>query len=281
LFLGRQECAMTRLARSVAAALLATACSSDDTFQPADAGRDAPFETGRDAEPVDAGADRPELDAPAEAEAEAEAGCPSEMVQVESFCIDRFEAPNREGELPLVMYSFVESERWCSRRGKRLCFDDEWTRACAGPLETKYPYGEVHARGTCNDDETWRLYDQAKLNGWPLATSSVEIESLSELLSAAREVSSAGALAADHVEWLYQAEPAGANAGCVSTEGAFDTQGNVEEWTRRRDGGDGPDFSGNLKGRYWAEARTCQSGVKTHGNGFRFYEIGFRCCLDL
>ena len=28
--------------------------------------------------------------------------------------------------------------------------------------------------------------------------------------------------------------------------------GNVEEWTRRRDGGSA-DFHGNLKGRYWAD----------------------------
>jgi formylglycine-generating enzyme required for sulfatase activity len=211
--------------------------------------------------------------------------CPDDMLLVagfgaSGFCVDRFEAPNRAGELPLVMYTFVEAEAWCAARDKRLCFDDEWTRSCGGVAETKYPYGNAHLPGLCNDDETWRLYDQTKLNGWPFGVSSPQVTSLEELLAAARGVSASGKVAADHVEWLYQAEPAGDNDGCESAEGAFDTQGNVEEWTRRRDGGSGPDFSGSLKGRYWAEARTCQSGVTSHGNGFRFYEIGFRCCRD-
>jgi hypothetical protein len=207
--------------------------------------------------------------------------CPEGMLLVAGqLCIDRFEAPNRAGALPLVMYTFVEAEAWCGARGKRLCFDDEWTRACAGAGETRYPYGDTHQPGVCNDDQPWRLYDQAKLDGWPSGASTPGVESLAELFEAASAASTAGKMASDHVEWLYQAEPAGDNAGCASAEGVFDTQGNVEEWTRRRDGGDGPAFSGSLKGRYWAEARTCQSGVKTHGNGFRFYEIGFRCCRD-
>jgi formylglycine-generating enzyme required for sulfatase activity len=206
--------------------------------------------------------------------------CPDEMRLVGAACIDRFEAPNRAGELPLVMYTFYEAEAWCAARDKRLCFDDEWTASCAGALGLEYPYGNEHEPGRCNDEQTWRLYDQSQLNGWPLSVASPAVESLKELLDAARAVSVSGQVAADHVEWLYQAEPAGENAGCTGADLVFDTQGNVEEWTRRRDGGDGPDFSGNLKGRYWAEARTCQGNVKTHGNGFRFYEIGFRCCRD-
>ena len=85
---------------------------------------------------------------------------------------------------------------------------------------------------------------------------------------------------ADHVEAIYQGEPSGSNAGCVGPAEVYDLVGNVEEWTRRRDGGV-PDFHGSLKGRYWAESRTCQSRVTTHGDYFRFYEIGFRCCLDV
>jgi formylglycine-generating enzyme required for sulfatase activity len=79
---------------------------------------------------------------------------------------------------------------------------------------------------------------------------------------------------------LYQGAAAGEHPECVGAAGVFDLVGNVEEWTTRRDGGSGPDFSGALRGRYWAESRTCQSSVTSHGNAFRFYEIGFRCCLD-
>jgi formylglycine-generating enzyme required for sulfatase activity len=202
------------------------------------------------------------------------------MLLVETACVDRYEAPNLVGALPLVMFTFDESAAWCQARGKRLCFDDEWTRSCEGPTGTSYPYGDPHAPGVCNDDEPWKVYDQSKLNGWPWTVSKPNVESLSQLLELARAVSASAKVAADHVESLYQAEPSGSNTGCVGPAGIFDLCGNVEEWTRRRDGGSGKDFSGSLKGRYWAESRTCQNAVKTHGNAFRFYEIGFRCCKD-
>jgi len=202
------------------------------------------------------------------------------MIQVEDFCIDRRESPNLDAELPLVMYTLVEAEAWCQLRGRRLCYDDEWTRACAGPEGFPYPYGETHLPGVCNDDEPWISYNQTLLDAWPAAVSGPSIDSLEELLDAARAVSSSAADSADHVEFLYQGEASGSNAGCVSSEGVLDLCGNVEEWTRRRDGGT-PDSSGALKGRYWAESRTCQQAVTTVGNGFRFYELGFRCCREV
>jgi formylglycine-generating enzyme required for sulfatase activity len=67
--------------------------------------------------------------------------------------------------------------------------------------------------------------------------------------------------------------------GCTAGNGVFDLTGNIEEWTRRRDGGQA-NFHGNLKGRYWAETRTCQNSITTHGDTFRFDEIGFRCCRE-
>ncbi|MBX3125420.1 MAG: SUMF1/EgtB/PvdO family nonheme iron enzyme [Polyangiaceae bacterium] len=231
---------------------------------------DAPADSELDA--ADVGADAP-ADVPAPP-------CPPEMAPVGGTCIDRFEAPGVEGGLPLVMYTFDESEAWCQQRGKRLCFDDEWTMACAGDSMTAYPYGVTHQPGVCNDDEQWRLYNQSLLSGWPAKASSPAIESLEELLAVASSVSASTKQSADHVEWLYQAEPSGHNAGCTAGNGVFDLTGNVEEWTRRRDGGE-PSFHGSLKGRYWAETRTCQNGIKTHGDGFRFYEIGFRCCREV
>ena len=270
---------LSRIVAGSAMALVLVGCSADDGASGGAGGADSgASETGV----PDASADSKEdvsFDAPSE-EADVPKPCPPDMLFVDTFCIDRFEAPNRSGELPLVMYTFVEAEDWCAARGKRLCFDDEWTRSCGGAAATKYPYGDTHQPGSCNDDETWRAYDQTQLNGWPFGVAAPAIESLAELLDAARAVSTAGTIAADHVEWLYQAEPAGENAACTNADGAFDLQGNVEEWTRRRDGGGGPEFSGNLKGRYWAEARTCQGNVTVHGDYFRFYEIGFRCCRD-
>ena len=180
--------------------------------------------------------------------------------------------------MPLVMFTFDQAEDWCEARDKRLCFDDEWTRACEGEGSWSYPYGDTHESGRCNDEKVWRTYNSTHLANWPRGLASVDAEGMGPLFQAARDQGATEA--ANHLEWLYQAEPAGTYPDCTNEFGVRDTQGGVEEWTRRRDGGGEPGYSGNLKGRYWAEVRTCQSGVKSHADAFRFYEIGFRCCRD-
>ncbi len=271
----------------------AIGCSGDDTsptwWAQSPAEDATPEADATDAsEEADVSADVPDDETVAEAEAAADvqqeesappAPCPDDMALVGTVCMDLYEAPNRAGELPLVMYTLLQGDAWCSARGKRLCYDDDWETACAGPDVTSYPYGDTHDPVACNDDKTWKTYDQSLLNGWPGSVSASGVESLQELIDAARAVSVTAKAAADHVEWLYQATPAGAKAACVNAYGVFDLCGNVEEWTLRRDGGT-TDFHGNLKGRYWAEPRTCQGNVTVHGDGFRFYEIGFRCCTD-
>ena len=205
--------------------------------------------------------------------------CPSDMEQVADVCMDRYEAPNRPGARPLVMYTMIQAEAWCEARGKRLCYDDEWTQACQGPQQTRYPYGDRYEPGRCNDDKTWRRYDGPVLQRWANSASSSQIYSYEQQLRLARRASRASADASEHIDSLYQGTAAGRRPGCGGDYGVYDLVGNVEEWTRRRDGGSGG-FHGRLKGRFWAESRTCQSGVSSHGDSFRFYEIGFRCCMD-
>ncbi len=272
---------------SLLCAALGAACSGDDSSGAGPAGGGSSGAAGAggqsDAGILDSSWPKSDsaTDSASDALPEASGPCPSDMALVAGACMDRYEAPNQAGELPLVMYSFDEADAWCLARDKRLCFDDEWTAACAGPLEEKYSYpnGKTHQPGVCNDDKLWKLYEQSKLNGWPFTVSTPKVQTLKQLLDAAKAQSVAAAAAADHVEWLYQAEPSGSKTGCVREEGIFDLSGNVEEWTQRRDGGTAS-FHGNLKGRYWADTRTCQNNITTHGDGFRFYEIGFRCCRD-
>ncbi|MEZ4228066.1 MAG: SUMF1/EgtB/PvdO family nonheme iron enzyme [Polyangiaceae bacterium] len=214
-----------------------------------------------------------------------QAPCPADMQLIDDpslpapVCMDRYEAPNREGALPLVMLDFDEAEAWCARHAKRLCFDDEWAFTCGGPEGRKYPYGDTREPGVCNDAKTWKVYNQTLLSGWPYTFDGSGYDSLEALLEGVSQVSSSAKASADHVRELYQAEAAGNYPECVGVAGVRDLTGSVEEWTRRRDGG-ASQFHGNLKGRYWADTRTCQNDIITHGDGFRFYEIGFRCCQE-
>jgi formylglycine-generating enzyme required for sulfatase activity len=176
------------------------------------------------------------------------------------------------------MYNFDDAAAWCQARDKRLCFEDEWESACAGPKDLAYPYGRDWDPGVCNDEETWIVYSQSTLNDWPSDAANPQVDSLAELWESARSEGAAESVV-NHLQELHQGEGGGDNAGCVGPPGVYDLTGNVEEWTRRRDGGTAS-FHGNLKGRYWAETRTCQSNLTSHGDGFRFYEIGFRCCWE-
>ncbi len=66
------------------------------------------------------------------------------------FCMDRYEYPNKKGELPTRFVSWIEAGKMCQTQGKRLCYDDEWTLACEGPERRPYPYGWERNNLACN-----------------------------------------------------------------------------------------------------------------------------------
>src|SRR5262245_1637123 len=72
------------------------------------------------------------------------AACPADTVAIDAFCMDRYEAPNLAGEKPLAMQTAPDGEAWCQARGKRLCTEAEWVRACQGPAMLPYPYGDTY-----------------------------------------------------------------------------------------------------------------------------------------
>jgi formylglycine-generating enzyme required for sulfatase activity len=188
------------------------------------------------------------------------AKCPDDMVLAGSFCIDRYEAPNQKGAKPLVMQSAVGADKWCKQIGKRLCTEDEWEAACEGPQKSVYPYGNKHITSACNDDKIWKVVNESVLATWPSPAAQAEVQK------------------------LYQGDPSGSNDKCVSTFGAFDLTGNVEEWVVRTQP-HANNYPHVLKGCYWSgcyggSKPTCQSTNPAHPSGFMFYETGFRCCKD-
>jgi formylglycine-generating enzyme required for sulfatase activity len=187
-------------------------------------------------------------------------GCPSGMMRVRDFCIDRYEAPNRRGAKPLVMQSANDANAWCSAHRKRLCTEDEWTAACEGDDHRAYPYGNAYEYDRCTDDKSWQKVDEAKLAKWPAPEAQA------------------------HAKELYQATPSGSKSKCVSQAGVRDMTGNVEEWVVRTHE-HANDWPFILAGCYWSGCYgggkpTCRSTNSAHGPEFRFYETGFRCCED-
>ena len=66
------------------------------------------------------------------------------------FYIDIYEYPNQRGTLPKVDVTWGEAESLCAAQGKRLCTEQEWQKACTGPQNFAYSYGENFEPGRCN-----------------------------------------------------------------------------------------------------------------------------------
>ena len=84
-----------------------------------------------------------------------------------SFCIDTHEASrvdatsgsagadssratSRRGVLPWGNVGLNDARVACTAAGKRLCTADEWFAACAGRLESVYPYSDTYDPDACN-----------------------------------------------------------------------------------------------------------------------------------
>ncbi|MCB1197912.1 MAG: SUMF1/EgtB/PvdO family nonheme iron enzyme, partial [Deltaproteobacteria bacterium] len=67
-----------------------------------------------------------------------------------SFCMDRFEYPNKKNQLPQVNVNFIQAKSLCEAKNKRLCNEVEWEHACKGPQNIIFPYGNIFDPQICN-----------------------------------------------------------------------------------------------------------------------------------
>lgn len=168
-------------------------------------------------------------------------------------CMDRYEAPNQRRAKPMVMASYVSATRWCAKRGKRMCSEQEWELACEGPQHQPLAYGWRVDVKLCNSNKQWMQ---------------VDFDAFGKTREEAEEESNR----------LWQGAASGQYTTCVSPFGIFDMMGNVEEWVTSRDTRRHP---GSLMGGFWAKPWTgCRGTNDAHEPTFTFYETGFRCCKD-
>lgn len=180
------------------------------------------------------------------------------------FCIDRYEYPNLEGVKPVVMVSWYDALRACEIEGKRLCLASEWSFACEGTQRLPYPYGHERDKSVCNFERPrprpephFQLFAEPRKVGAEVTRLDMRVES-------------------------------GALERCVSPFGVHDMTGNVDEWVLNEDHFDQPETEdrkpppiSGLKGGYWGPIRAaCRPITTAHGERFRFYQVGFRCCKN-
>jgi hypothetical protein len=72
-----------------------------------------------------------------------------EQVILHGYYIDVFPYPNEDGAIPLTNVTHAEASALCAERSKRLCSELEWERACKGPDNRLYEYGDKHRPDRC------------------------------------------------------------------------------------------------------------------------------------
>ncbi len=74
---------------------------------------------------------------------------PGTPIQMNAFYIDIFPFPNEPGAIPQPNVSRDEAAKLCEEKGKRLCTELEWERACKGPDNSTYEYGDTYRSSAC------------------------------------------------------------------------------------------------------------------------------------
>jgi hypothetical protein len=79
--------------------------------------------------------------------------CSEDMTGVAEgpFCIDKYEYPNKSGQVPVTNVTWAEADTACKKEGKRICTATEWERACMGQNSRDYPQStSQYATQPCN-----------------------------------------------------------------------------------------------------------------------------------
>jgi hypothetical protein len=216
------------------------------------------------------------------------AACPSEMANIENrFCIDRWEgslvevladgrdmpwpafgsieeghqlrAVSAPNVYPQAYISGAQAARACAAAGKRLCAPVEWRKACMGPSQTTYGYGNERIPGRCNDagnSPMLRLYPQVA-QSWTLVgmteMNDARLNQLDQTLA-----------------------PTGSHDQCTNGYGVYDMVGNLHEWTN--------DPNGTFQGGYYLDTHKngdgCSYRTVAHEFTYHDYSTGFRCCAS-
>jgi hypothetical protein len=74
---------------------------------------------------------------------------PGEQVILRGYYVDIFPYPNEEGAIQLTNVTQPRAAELCAAQGKRLCSEFEWERACKGPDNHIYEYGDTYRPERC------------------------------------------------------------------------------------------------------------------------------------
>ncbi len=74
---------------------------------------------------------------------------PGTEIPMGGFYVDALPYPNEAGAIPMSNVTRDDAAKLCEGKGKRLCTEFEWERACKGPDNTSYEYGDAYRAAAC------------------------------------------------------------------------------------------------------------------------------------
>lgn len=74
---------------------------------------------------------------------------PQHTASVPSFCMDRYEYPDKKDSYPLTGVTWQAADQVCKAQGKQLCSEEMFERACTGGDGRAWAYGNRYVAGAC------------------------------------------------------------------------------------------------------------------------------------
>jgi sulfatase-modifying factor enzyme 1 len=108
----------------------------------------------------------------------ADAELPGLPIALNAFYIDVLPWPNESGAIPTTNVTRDEAERLCETKGKRLCTELEWERACKGPNSTRFEYGAAYDANSCEAGATLQVSKQRPSGQRPACRSAFGVQDL-------------------------------------------------------------------------------------------------------
>jgi len=173
------------------------------------------------------------------------------------YCIDKYEFPNKKGQVPQDWMTYTDLENAGKLLGKRVCTSSEWSLAAEGPNMDPLAYGNGYHRAVeqsvCNMDHSTKGIDVFKATSPHTPTAQL----LHNLLV-----------------------PSGSMPECHSKFGVFDMSANIDEWVKNETGIGYP--TGLMSGHVFGVRNTARAITVAHnGRVFSWYETGGRLCKDI
>ncbi len=170
-----------------------------------------------------------------------------QTLELPAYFIDRTPFPYQVGLRPATGSNWYEAMLWCRLLGKRLCTEEEWEKACKGPGNLRFPYGNSYRESACCTNQPLNANRRiAPIGSYPECVSGYGVWDMSGNIN-----EWTASIRAERRNLDFP-QPPGSHAGFPMLRGS--DQGDGDAWA------------------------ACSHRHHSHSRNMRWDDDGFRCC---